>query len=89
LFSWFHFLCLLFSAFLDFSPRTHFWPFTEVLQEIRRGITRKVWIFGDTTDSADITDGDKRRKQKETKAVKALRNQAGSEPIFVSFVIFC
>jgi hypothetical protein len=25
--------------------RTHFWPFTEVLQEIRPDITRKVWIF--------------------------------------------
>jgi hypothetical protein len=25
--------------------RTHFWSFTEVLQEIRSDITRKVWIF--------------------------------------------
>jgi hypothetical protein len=25
--------------------RTHFWPFTEVLQEIRPDITRKVWGF--------------------------------------------
>src|SRR6266576_4275326 len=32
-------------AFRDLSSlRTHFWPHTEVLQEIRPDITRKVWI---------------------------------------------
>src|SRR5215471_11080693 len=31
-------------------------PFTEVLQEIRRDITRKVWIFQETADYADKTD---------------------------------
>ena len=31
-------------AFFDSSLlRTHFWPFTGVLQEIRREVTRKVW----------------------------------------------
>ena len=33
----------LFLAFIDLSSlRIHFWPFTKVLQEIRRDITRKV-----------------------------------------------
>jgi hypothetical protein len=37
----FHVIYFLFVlAFRDLSLlRTHFWPFTEVLQEIRRGIT--------------------------------------------------
>ena len=38
---YFSFLVL---AFRD-SLRTHFWPFTEVLQEIRCDVTRNVWIF--------------------------------------------
>src|SRR5262245_44648843 len=36
--------------------RTQFWPFTGVLQKIRRDITRNVWIFQETADYADKTD---------------------------------
>ena len=45
-------------AFLDFSLlRTHFWPFTEVLREIRREVTRNLAVFLRITNCADDTDG--------------------------------
>ena len=34
--------------------RAHFWPFSEVLRKIRRGVTRKV---GKLADDTDVTDG--------------------------------
>jgi hypothetical protein len=49
----FHFvISFVVLAFRDFSLlKTHFRPFTEVLQEIRRDVTRKVWMFEETRGS--------------------------------------
>jgi len=45
--------CLTFIVLAFFwllIVRSHLWPFTEVLGRICRFVTRKVWIFPDTTD---------------------------------------
>ena len=54
--------------------RSHFWPFTAVLRKIWPGVTRKVWIFPDTTDQRTLRIGERSPRRPSLPLSAASRN---------------